>query len=316
MRILHVGVFTGNPVDGDAIMQKGFIQNGHGVTSFNYRKEAQQSSTQEMNARLEKVGSEHDVVFIGKGEIIDPNVLGRLKKRGVRIALWYGDQRANVQSWVLQLARNTDLFLHTTSGTRLQEYKDAGIPRCCYFIVPTDPDLFKRHEIDDSLKENIFFSGSVYDFAESERTEVVSYLRTRKDAYLPGITSSRILGQPYVDVINRCKIAISINGFNKFEKYNSERLLNYLSCGAFVLAYRVPGTEQLYKDKEEIIFFDKISDLDVLIGYWLMKTDERIRIGKNAERRAHRSYNTKLITSEILHILEGHSPRLEWMDFL
>ena len=60
MKILMLGLFTGNVFDGDEVIAYGFEQLGHHVTKFNYRK------TPFMNFKLLTLWKQYDLLIIGK----------------------------------------------------------------------------------------------------------------------------------------------------------------------------------------------------------------------------------------------------------
>ena len=61
-------------------------------------------------------------------------------------------------------------------------------------------------------------------------------------------------GIHYLEAICGAQIALSINVFNDVRFYHSDRLTNYLGCGTFVLAKRVPDSELLFEDHKHLCY--------------------------------------------------------------
>ena len=289
MNILMVGLFTGNSFDGDEILANGFLALGHNVTKINYRK------TSFINFKLPNLCKKYDVLIIGKGELIWPITLKKIK---ILKIFWYGDQRDKVQSWVVNRAKYCDLFLHTTAGTRLKEYAKAIKRPSAFFMVPCDSDLY-----DNSLKycNDIFYSGSpLTNLGDDMRTSILTELSHDEKFKWVGKTPETIVkGIEYANAITQSKITISINHFNQFYMYNSDRIIHY-SAGAFVLAFAVPGMPDLFPS---VPTFNSVSELKDKIRYFLKNEEEREYLKDQIISHTRKNYNAVNMCQYILDLL-------------
>ena len=294
MNILMAGLFTGNSFDGDEILANGFKALGHNVTKVNYRK------TPFINFKLQNLCKKNDILIIGKGEGIWPITLKSIK---IPKIFWYGDQRDDVQPWVVNRAKYCDLFLHTTSGDRLNDYAKVIKKPSAFFMVPCDPDLYN-----DSLDycNDIFYSGSpLSKLGDNHRRTILNELSILKNFKWAGQTPDTVVkGKSYANAISQSKITISINHFNHFYKYNSDRIVHY-SAGSFVLAYAVPGISDLF---QAMPTFDSVSSLNDQIKYFLENNNERELLKDQIIHETRSKYNSLNMCKYILDLLlNGHS---------
>ena len=170
MKILMLGLFTGNTFDGDELLANGFEQLGHSVTKINYRK------TIFINIKLLKLCNHHDILIIGKGEAISPLILKQLT---IPKILWYGDQRAPIQKWLINRVKEVDLFLKTTGGERLETYYKLTKTPSAFFTVPCNAALYNQ---ETNYTNDIFFAGSPPSTLGDElRHTVLNSLSKRKN---------------------------------------------------------------------------------------------------------------------------------------
>jgi len=343
MRILHVGIFKDHELGGDIVLRKGFEANGVRITEFDYRTLESKIGREAMIGELLEKADGHEMVFIGKGESIGNGPLAILKKRGIKISLWYGDMRQEPEGWLMSMLPYVDCFFMTSGGNTLKQYHTVGKPkRSAFFLNPSDPDLVSRKStkaISNSI--DVLFTGSNYHFAGTERYNVVKYLKTRKDVtfyggaeqparrgylfqkareFLGGAreTGSRtIRGDEYISAIRSAKVGIGVNGFQNVDKYTSDRLVHYAEFGTFYLSWMFPGIERMFSYGREIVCFNSISDLESKIEYYLVNEQERKEIAERCQRRMLEEYNTKNVTRYMLEVIEkGASSAFEWAEVL
>ncbi len=290
MKILMLGLFTGNVFDGDEILAYGFEQLGHHVTKFNYRK------TPFMNFKLLTLWKQYDLLIIGKGESISPFVLKQVK---IPKILWYGDQRDTVQKWLVRRIKHVDLFLHTTAGKRLNEYHSLSQTPSSFFMVPCQPNLYN-----DSLsyKHDIFFSGSpLSTLGDNVRHDVLSALSTRKDFKWFGKEPKTVIkGVEYSSEMTASKILVSVNHFNDYLKYSSDRIIHYSAAG-FTLSYNIPGFRDLFT---HIPTFDSVDSMQKLLDFYLNNTDERESLKNLIINETRTKYNAVSMCKYILDLIE------------
>ncbi|WP_196607047.1 hypothetical protein [Pectinatus frisingensis] len=91
MKILYLGIFDDHELGGDIVLRKGFLQNNCEVESLDYRKLFSINNIDVAISKILLIARGKDLVFVGKGELITPILLKKLKKIGISTALWYGD---------------------------------------------------------------------------------------------------------------------------------------------------------------------------------------------------------------------------------
>jgi hypothetical protein len=340
MEILHAGNFHDHDLGTDIILEKGLRINGHTVERFDYRAIMERIGRHAMHRALLDQAKHKDLLFIGKGEALSPEVLSDVKQEGVEIALWYFDMRSKPEPWLLANLRYVDYFFMSSGGDVLKEYFVEGRPRlAAYCFIPSDPDLPKKYASIPRGNKAIVITASPHRYANKERVETVNYLRNRRDVewlggidWLPYMAGNSLFsralrrlmarrnwvrGPDYVKAIKSAKIGIGVSAFQHIPKYTSGRLTHFLTFGTFYLAWRFPQLDRLFKEGEEIVSFEGVSELDTKIQYYLDHGDEREEIAKNGQRKILTEYNTERITGMMLDIIRsGSSNRFEWVEVL
>jgi len=317
LKILYVGFSADIKTSSCNIYREGFRENGHQVDDFEYVDISKKIGETKMNQQLLEKAHSYDIIFIYKGEKISSNVLREIKtKYSTRIILFYHDQRFNLQGFILAMLPYVDLFVHTTGGNRLQQYHQQGRPsKSMYMFTPANTKVFE----DFGLKRttNVLFTARNYPFEGTLRIMIKKYLKERKDVEIYG-EKNVILGQKYIKTINQAKIGINVNDFYLFSKYSSNRLTDYLSCGLFTLSVYSEGMEQIFTDKQDLVYFRNFEEFKELLDYYLEHDEERETIARNGMNKVRNLYNTKVLSQEILNCLlnDNHVPMYNWIELL
>lgn len=343
MKILHIGYFNDHELGGDIIFSKGLRLNGCGVTEYDYLALMRKAGRAASNARLFELLPGNDLVFIGKGQYLEPGIVRQIKAKKVPVALWYGDIRIPIEPWLKEMLGSIDYFFMSSGGGLLREYKQLGNPRlAAYYFNPSDPDLaIKYAGLNPSGHYPVIMSGSPYGFADYERLQTVRYLRKRHDVRFYGgieelvwktnpfsrafykamkvlhITKSSewVRGEKYIAAIKSADIGIGVSAFQHTDMYTSDRLSHYLTFGAFYLPWKFPLIEKLFEYGKELVWFEGTGDLDKKIAYYLDNPDERLNIASTGQRKILDSYNTANITAMMLDIINtGKSDRFPWVE--
>ena len=112
------------------------------------------------------------------------------------------------------------------------------------------------------------------------------------------------------------KIAISINAFNDIRLYHSDRLMHYLSHGAFVLAKYVPGSELLFRDGEHLCYFKTLEDCLARIDEFQADQTKRLAIAQAGMRRAHSDFNCERIAVSIVELVTTGQYKEDWAEIV
>lgn len=316
MKILQIGIGIDNKQTACHTIKSGLLLNGHVVDNFEYRRIAKEMGNLKMNDELVERSKNYDIILIGKGEIIYSDALKKIKKQkdNIKIIYWYGDQRKNLENFVLNLLPNVDLFLHVAGGQRLLDYHTNGnCKKSMYFLIPSDISVFNgNNSIDRNI--DIIFPARNYKLEGVERIEIKKYLSELKNTYLFGYNRPVITGDEYINALLKSRIGININEFMYFDKCTSNRLMHYISSGVMALSKYSPNMDLIYDGDSDIVFFDDFNDFKTKVQYYLNDNEKRMQIAKNGMKKVHEKYNSKIIMGDILNVLDNNNSIFKWTE--
>ena len=220
----------------------------------------------------------------------------------------------------LAIAKEVDMVINTSAGRFLKTYKDAGVPLCAFIPNICDPDIQHKYEVQDGWKTDIIFTGRAEHTRlerNNERYNLIYRLSKMSNARLYGC-----FGNPEVDgidlfyAINGAKIGLSINTANDVRLYHSDRLINYISCGTFVLAKMVPDSGLLFEDSVHLKYFETVDEFFELADWYLKHDREREKIAKAEMQKAHIDFNCEKIARYMLELIETGNCNAPWAEIL
>jgi glycosyltransferase involved in cell wall biosynthesis len=224
----------------------------------------------------------------------------------------------------LAIAKETDIMITTSSGKFLQTYKDIGVPCCAFIPNACDPDIQHRYDVEEKWKTDIIFTGKVEHrrLGSDAGRNLDRYGLLHKLSEMPNAKMYGSFGNPRVEgietfyAISGAKIGLSINIANDVRFYHSDRLVNYISCGTFTLAKRVPDTDLLFQDGEHIKYFDTVDEFFELADRYLKNDREREKIAMAGMQKAHTDFNCQKIAQYMLDLIETGSYNAPWAEIL
>ncbi|MBK8978385.1 MAG: glycosyltransferase [Planctomycetes bacterium] len=101
----------------------------------------------------------------------------------------------------------------------------------------------------------------------------------------------------------RSRVVLGLNEFNDEPLYYSNRTVLTLACGGFHVTHYVPGLEEVFRDREHLVWFHGREEAVELIAEYLDRPAERAAIaaaGLDLVRRRHRFVDR---VAEILRVL-------------
>jgi len=239
-----------------------------------------------------------DAVFVGRDEDPFPD------KNSARLAI----------------AKETDIVITTSAGRFLKTYKDAGVPCCAFIPNACDPDIQHRYNVEDKWKTDIIFTGKAKHERldhNDERYNLVYRLSQMPNARTYGAFGiPRVEGIDYFYAVGGAKIGLSINIVNDIRMYHSDRLINYVSCGTFTLAKRVPETDLLFEDGVHLRYFDTAGEFFELADWYLRHKQEREKIAIAGMEKAHSEFNCEKIAQYMLDLIETGTYNAAWSEIL
>lgn len=232
------------------------------------------------------------------------------------VVCWSISISSHVHPNILACAEQADLFISTSAGRNLEQYKKAGVKKCVYMPYPCDPDLEYRHEVGGEWQTDLLFTGTLRRELPGQdpmRRELIETLVCERGLKVwGGLGNPKVLGMDYVRAISGAKIGISVNTFNDVSLYHSNRFINYLACGTMVLSMYVPQSERLFVDGEHLRYFSSVQECLELIDYYLDHEDERQAIADAGMQRAHSEFNCVSIAKDTLDLITKGSYEKPW----
>lgn len=313
---------------------KGLLRLGHDVQRFSYRNIMMQCSpfpSKRFARRFAK--KKADVLLIEQIKRYHPDILFILGMKYLNAETAIAMRDAAVDAIFisrdedpfpernptrLAIAAETDIVITTSGGRFLQTYKDAGVDVCAFIPNMCDPDIQQRYQVEDKWKTDIIFTGKIEHTKlerNDERHNIVRKLKEMPNAEIYGAFEvPRIEGMDYLHAISGAKIALSINIANDIRLYHSDRLINYLACGTFTLAKRVPDSELLFEDGVHLKYFDTADEFFELAERYLKHEREREKIARAGMQRAHTEFNCEKIAQYMLELIETGTYDAPWAE--
>jgi len=315
---------------------KGFVRLGHDVQRFSYRNILLQFSPFKSKgiARLlakkradsalsEQVKHYHpDIVIILVMKYLNSRTVDVLRSVAPN-AIFIG---RDTDPWPENdpernaVAGKMDMVVATNAGKWLQFYKDAGVPRCAFIPCPCDPDIQRPYEVVEQFRTDLFFAGKSQHTGgnnDPDRYSILQKLSTMPNARLYACFGKPLLeGIDYFQALSNAKIALSINAVNSVRLYHSDRLVESLACGVFVLAKRVPDSDLLFEDGVHLKYFDTVDEFFEFADWYLKHEHEREKIARAGMQRAHSEFNCERIAKHLLDLIETGTYDTPWAVIL
>lgn len=315
---------------------KGLIRLGHDIQRFSYRNVMMQCSVfpsksfarrfakKKADAILvEQIRRYHpDILFIHGMKYLDIETAVAMREVAADAVFVGRDEDPYPEKNPARraIAAKTNVVITTGGGGFLRTYKDAGVPRCAFIPNMCDPDIQHPYTVEDKWKSDIIFTGRPEHTRlerNNERYNLTSKLSQMSNSKTYGTFGApRIEGMDYMHAISGAKVALSINIANDIRLYHSDRLINYLACGTFTLAKRVPDSDLLFVDGVHLKYFDTIDEFFELADWYLKHEEEREKIARAGIQRAHSEFNCERIAQYMLDLIESGTYDAPWAEIL
>ncbi|MGA2677668.1 MAG: glycosyltransferase [Sedimentisphaerales bacterium] len=332
LRLDAVKMFKNNPIK----LAKGFIRLGHDVRQFSYfetvvglspiknRTFACLFAKNKADGLLVEAIKNYrpDIILATLVRVFDAESVERMRQAApnAKFIGLDGDAWPKLRPGRIETAKKLDILMATNNGSFLQTYRENGVPFCVFMPNACDPDVEHRYDVEDKWKTEILWTGMIKHDSkrypgEDLRYELVSRLSRMPDCSVYGCCGRpKIGGFDYLHAISGAKMGLSINGDNNVRMYHSVRLTNYLACGTFVLAKKVPDSNLLFKDKLHLRYFDTAEEFFELADWYLKHEDERKKIADAGMKWTHEQFNGVKIAGYILDLVEKGTYNAPWID--
>ena len=334
-RILFVGNFLirhwGAGRSGiDMRLAAGAIRNGWQVMTFSERDVARflaplgfmrSLGAKMMNARLVKTVANWrpDFVFVAHCDYVTNDTLSAMRDAdpGVKIVHINCDP-VETEHCCEQIRRrmdSCDAIFVTTAGEKLREWT-TGRNVVGFFPNPSDPSF----ETEDNSPRtdfayDLFFAGRPAD--ADQRKALIDALLPKLDPSVRtgffGMGRPLVVGRAYEEALAASKMGLSINRFEGWKWYASDRLTHMMGNG--LLTFQYDGNEmQDFFSPEETVYFHTPDDLAEKIAHYNVHDDSRQVIASAGRRRYHMLFDAKRVVRYLVETVAGerHSEPYEW----
>lgn len=334
MRILHVG--NGNfkhrgkrYYDQTRKINNGLIRNGHDVFFMSDRDVARSGNI----FNIRKLGVNHantyfidlcynyqpDLILLDHADIISAESIKKVKEflPQTAAAQWNVDPifRMHNIKQIKSKLEVVDATFITSAGSGLKKFSSArGVVSFIPNIVDQSlewPKCFEHtnqeHDVFWALRA---INGS---YAGDPRIEIPLFLEDHKSIKIDyyGMNNKPILfNADYYHKISNCKMGLNISvqitdSNTKPNKedlylYSSDRISHYMGSGLLVFTTRSNNLNELYKEDEELVFFDTKEELLDKILYFKKNDKSRQMIAKAGWKKSHSCFNEKLVTKYMI----------------
>ena len=334
-RILFVGNFLirhwGAGRSGiDMRLEAGALRNGWQALTFSERDIARFLAplgfmrgigAKMMNARLVKTVAnwKPDFVFIAHCDYVTNEAIEEMRRvaPGVRIVHINCDPLAKEHccDQIRRRVNSCDAIFVTTAGEKLKEWT-TGRNIVGFYPNPSDPS----YEIEDnSLKTefryDLFFAGRPAD--DDERKDVLAKLLPKIDKNVRlgffGMGRPLVVGRAYEEALSASKMGLSINRFEGWKWYASDRITHLMANG--ILTFQYDGNSmQDFFTKDETVFFHSPDDLAERIAWYNTHDETRRVVAAAGMRKYRRLFDAKRVVKYLVETTAGesHSEPYEW----
>lgn len=217
------------------------------------------------------------------------------------------------------------------------EWHDRYYAQCVnlnWILMPAMKTTFRMYDLNCisgfGLSQNIYqneskpkdidvsFIGGIY------RSNRHSYLRfleendIKVEIFGHGSSNGKVNHEKMKDVISRSKISLNFSGVesSKFNSHNTilqckGRLMEITFLGSLCLSEYAEGTNSLFEDEKEIVYFHTENDLLNKIRFYLKHDKVRQAISNNGQFKAKKYYNIEKIFKKVLLRLDNPSSKMK-----
>jgi len=176
-----------------------------------------------------------------------------------------------------------------------------------YFIPnPIDPsiDIYENFEEKKPLDVFIAFSHGQHrgvlkrDFVDN-RVKFIKKLTNKVTYNIFGYKKNPVWGQAFFNELNKCSMAINLSRGEPIKHYSSDRISSLLGNGMLTFVHSGYNYQDFF-NKNEVIFYNSVKDLNNKILYYKKNPKLLKRIAKNGHKKSHKIFNNKLIAEFIV----------------
>jgi len=306
---------------------KGLLRNGHDVLPLSYRnvmRELSPIASKRWARRIAKSRTDAwctalvadyqpDLVVVMNFRNFDRHTIRAFRQAAPKATFmgWYEDSLDGFTDLARGITQELDWFVATGGGDHLRHVAQSCSVRAALVPNPCDPDLERPYDAERGYACEVLFVGKIEHKSRGTDAGRAGLIRAVAGRF--NLTTYGSLGGPVVlglDYFRRlagAKIVLSVNASNDIRMYHSDRLINSVGCGAFVVGRAVPDGQLLFADGKHLAYFETPNQCLELIDYYLDHDDERRQIAKQGMEHAHKAFNCQRIARDIVDLATtGH----------
>ena len=233
---------------------------------------------------------------------------------------WYPDHLANLGAHRALLAPYDHFFFKEpylvdllASRTRLPVHMlaDACNPEHHRTETPVSEEERRRYDCDVAVAGNLYPYRLLVMAAIPDEVSLHIYGHPRGgapagfDRIARAQTREYVAGRTKALAFGGARIVLNTMHYAEIRGVNV-RLFEGTACGGFVLSHTGPEIVRYFKPGIEIATYETQADLADAIHHYLRADDERQRIAKAGQARAHRDHTYQRRLDELLHVVGLH----------
>lgn len=287
-------------------------------------------------ALLQRLREERPDIVIGlKLDGIEPEILGELRRRGIRLVLWYVDcYTPRVPAWLQPRLEHVDLLLTTAKGM-VPTYRSVTTAPVEWLLegayLPAFPALIVPPAARGVYGSDVAFVGSVLHppvrdrrlaghrgrllsrLSRRHRVSVWGPQRRRGGPRALGVPRCRVIRWPayHEELVKICRasgVVLGINTVNSIELYFSNRTFLTLAAGGFHLTHYVPGLATLFENHRHLVWFESDDECLDLCRHYLARPAARHRIAAAGRTWVRRRFGMGRQFARLLELTARHAP--------
>jgi len=252
-----------------------------------------------------------DIIFIHSMDIPLP-VLEKIAGTSIKTVQYYHDGwRVNLLPEMLKWGRQVDLFLSNAKGLH-DKYEQAGIKNPVFIMEGCDIyDHKKRHPFLPLWKSDLAFVGEAR--PNEPRVALIQKLSEICQVKVYGknwercgmrATLREVNPRRYGLICAGAKIVLGIDAVTSIEGHWTNRLWLTLGCGGFHLTNYVPGMEEVFKNREHLVWYHDEEECFALVKEFLAKPEERKRIADTGYKYVHEHHTFHHFVDKVLALCD------------
>ena len=311
-KILLVGYFSGGALRNEIYIKRTLERSfGFKVIPYDIRVQATKSNPIEATNLILNKAIQHDpkLILISGGQAVIPDILRHIivLKPLCKTAVWYVDNRGQVEQWFHDLSSVCNMSYWSTGDPKMLSMVFSQTQRPCEFL-PIVPDENTYFPIEGEKDIDVLFVGTPH---SKERIDLLKFLVEKGvniqiygNGEWPQELKSKV--QPGVfDVdfnalLNRAKIVINQNILNNVPLYFSDRYFYPMATKTVGLNQYIPNLEDMFEDRLHMSWFNTPEECLEKINILLADETLRTKISEEGYKLYKEKYTLVTILKRIV----------------